>query len=136
MNFRALIDQLVIDEGMRLKPYKDSVGKLTIGIGRCIEDIGITESEAKTLLENDIARVCADLDRKIPEWRSWSDRRQQAIANMTFNLGIGGVMKFTDMLANMKAGHWDLAALDAVDSKWAKQVGDRAVRIAAMLKEG
>jgi lysozyme len=134
MNFAALIQQLIIDEGMRLKPYKDSVGKLTIGIGRCIEDIGITESEAKTLLENDIARVCADLDRNIPEWRNWSDRRQQAIANMTFNLGIGGVLKFKAMVANMKAGLWQLAALDALDSKWAQQVGDRAVRIAAMIR--
>lgn len=136
MNFPALISDLVRDEGEKLKPYTDSVGKLTIGVGRNLDDVGISQSESRTMLENDIGKVCADLDRNIPEWRTWSEPRQRAIANMCFNLGWPRLSGFKDMLANMKAGNWQLAALDALDSKWAQQVGNRAVRIAAMLKEG
>jgi lysozyme len=136
MNFAALIQQLERHEGVRLKPYKDSVGKLTIGIGRNLDDVGISASEARTLLENDIGKVCAELDRALPEWRTWSENRQLAIADMCFNLGIGGVLKFKDMIANMKAGLWQLAALDALDSAWSKQVGERAKRISDMLRKG
>ena len=66
MNLAELREQLVIHEGMRLKPYKDSVGKLTIGVGRNLDDVGITEVEALELLENDIHRVMDDLDRNVP----------------------------------------------------------------------
>lgn len=136
MNFPALIQDLIRDEGERLKPYKDTVGKMTIGVGRNLDDVGISQSESRTLLENDIGRVCADLDANLKGWREWTDNRQRAIANMCFNMGWPKLSKFQDMLANMKAGHWDLAALDAMDSLWAKQVGERAKRIAALIKEG
>lgn len=147
LNFSKVIVELERDEGLRRVVYDDATGAPlkpgdilkghpTIGIGRALDVNGITESEARTLLENDIAKVCDDLDRNIPGWRDWTDARQRALVNMVFNMGIGGVLKFSDMLANMKAGHWDLAALDAMDSVWAKQVGERAMRIAKMIKEG
>lgn len=136
MNFATLIQELVRDEGERLKPYTDTAGKVTIGVGRNLTDVGISQSESRTMLENDIGRACADLDRNLKGWRDWSDARQRAIANMAFNLGWPRLSQFTDMLTNLRAGHWDLAALDALDSAWARQVGDRAKRIAEMIKGG
>lgn len=64
-----LKQDLVRDEGKRLKPYKDTVGKLTIGVGRNLDDVGISESEAMALLDSDIAAVFAELDRHVPWWR-------------------------------------------------------------------
>lgn len=132
----SLIDDLVRDEGVRLKPYRCTAGKLTIGIGRNIEDIGITDEEARYLLANDIARVEAALDRAVPWWRTMTKRRQEALANMAFNLGMSGLFGFRTMLAALQAGNWANAAQAALDSRWADQVGARAHRIAKAIEEG
>lgn len=140
MNTDELAAQLVTDEGMRLKPYKDTVGKLTIGVGRNLDDVGISKSEAMMLLGADIDRACADLDRALPWWRFMSDRRQQALANMCFNMGIGdskkGLLSFRNTLAKMQVGDYEGAARGMLDSHWAEQVGDRAKRLAQMMREG
>ncbi|KAG0310255.1 hypothetical protein BGZ97_012685, partial [Linnemannia gamsii] len=81
-----LLSELSRDEGRRLKPYRDTVGKLTIGVGRNLTDVGISESECDMLLENDIARIRAWLDLKLPWWRDMDKVRQRVLINMTFNL--------------------------------------------------
>src|SRR5438105_4864784 len=89
MNLDALRKELIRDEALRLKPYKDTVGKLTIGVGRNLDDKGISEAEAAVLLENDIAEHVALLDAKLSWWRKLDEARQNALANMCFNMGIG-----------------------------------------------
>ena len=137
MNLNELKEQLIRHEGLRLKPYRDTVGKLTIGIGRNLDDVGITDLEARFLCDNDIERIMAQLDRALPWWRGLEgDRRQQALVNMTFNLGLGGVLEFEKALAAMRVGDWAVAAREMLDSKWHKDVGHRAEELAEIVRRG
>lgn len=136
MNVQALQNQLIIDEGLRLKPYPDSVGKLTIGIGRNLTDVGISRDEALTLNSNDIKDICDRLDAALGWWRHMTENRQQALANMAFNLGINGLLGFRDTLNHLQANEYDLASKTMLSSKWATQVGERAVRLSEMIKNG
>ena len=132
--YAALVEQLLADEGLRLKPYKDTVGKLTIGVGRNLDDRGISEVEAKYLLVNDIKIAEADLTRHAPWWWQMDEKRQKALVNMCFNLGWPRLSKFEKMLEALKDKDYDTAAAEALDSTWATQVGDRAKRIAKVFK--
>ena len=134
MDVTKLRDELMAEEGLRLNPYHDSTGYLSIGYGRCLDTAGITKEEALYLLDNDITRTCRELDRLLPWWRMLDDARARALASMAFNLGVGGLMKFSMMLAALKSGDWHTAAAEALDSKWARQVGDRATRIADIFR--
>ncbi len=125
---------LMRDEGLRLKPYRDSVGKLTIGYGRNLDDVGISEIESDILLDHDIRRAIADLDRSLPWWRGLPPPWQRGLANMAFNLGLPRLRGFKKMLAALEAGDGERAATEALDSKWAGQVGERAHRIAALYR--
>lgn len=136
MNRDALANQLVTDEGLRLKPYKDTVGKTTIGVGRNLDDVGISKQEAMMLLGADIDKAFADLDKFLPWWRDMSDARQQVIANMCFNMGIGKLQTFVNTLQAMKDGRYADAAAGMRNSLWAKQVGARAERLAQMMENG
>jgi len=131
-----LIRHLVRDEGLRLKPYRDTVGKLTIGVGRNLDDVGISEGEAIAMLENDIDRAEGGLDRNLPWWRGLDAVRQEVLVNMTFNLGINGLLGFKNTLASIKAGLWKNAARGMLASKWCRQVGARAERLARAMEEG
>ena len=136
MSRDRLLRHLERDEGLRLKPYTDTVGKLTIGIGRNLTDVGISEGEARALLENDIDRAEANLDRALPWWRGLDAVRQEIMVNLTFNLGIGGLLTFKNTLAAIKAGLWANAARGLRASKWARQVGARAERLASAMETG
>ncbi len=136
MEIAAIKAELRRDEGLRLKPYRDTGGRLTLGVGRNLDDVGITAEEADYLLENDVGRALAGLDRALPWWRGLSARRQRALVNMAFNLGLPRLLGFSAMLAALRAGDYPAAAREALDSRWAGQVGARAARVAAMLREG
>ena len=136
MNLDALMAELERDEGVRFRPYKDSVGKTTIGVGRNLDDVGISNVEARQLLLNDIARTTADLDKALPWWRTLDEVRQRVLVNMAFNMGTGGLVKFRQTLVFVKAGMWGAAADGMMASLWAKQVGPRAARLAAMMRTG
>lgn len=131
-----IIDQLIRHEGLKLKPYLDTVGKTTIGVGRNLDDVGITEEEARYLLANDIARVRADLDRKLPWWRTLDPVRQRVLEDMCFNLGIVGLRGFKNTLAAVQDGRFRDAAKGMLASKWARQVGQRAVTLSDMMRKG
>jgi lysozyme len=90
--------ELMRDEGLRLKPYRDTAGKWTIGVGRNLSDRGITRDEALILLDNDVLVASADLDRNIPWWRDLSNGRRRALLNMTFNMGWPRLSGFQAML--------------------------------------
>ena len=134
MDKQRVAEQLVIDEGLRLKPYRCPAGKLTIGVGRNLDDRGITSSEAMMLLFNDIDDFWAKLLKALP----WIDKApapvQEALLNMCFNLGLSGLLTFKNTLALIQAGQYVKAADAMLDSKWAGQVGGRAKRLADMVR--
>lgn len=136
INVTKLKEELKRDEGIRLKPYVDTVGKTTIGVGRNLTDRGITQYEADVLLMNDINDAIHSLDMAFPFYKTLSENRQRALVNMMFNLGMERFMKFRGMLSAIRAGDFKLAAEEALDSKWEDQVGNRAIRIANMLENG
>ncbi len=136
VNLDRMRDQLVHHEGLRLKPYRYSAGKLTIGVGRNIEDVGITEEEAMTLLSNDISRVIKELERRVPAFANLNEVRRRVLIDMGFNLGIGRLIKFRRMLAALEAGDYAQAAVEMLDSRWARQVGNRAIRLKNMMETG
>ena len=137
IDVEALAVDLLRDEGCVLRAYKDSEGFLTIGVGRLIDARaggGITLEEARYLLSNDITRTIIDLDNKLPWWRDLPEPKARALANMAFNLGLPRLSRFEKMLDALANGHWDDAAREALDSKWASQVGARAERIAEIFR--
>lgn len=133
---KKLIEQLKRHEGFRGTPYKDTVGKLTIGYGRNLDDRGITPKEAEKLLKNDISSSKSALFHKIPWVMRLDEVRQEALINMTYNMGIYGLMGFKNMLTALQYGDYNRVYKEALNSKWAKQVGKRAEEIALQLKTG
>lgn len=134
MSNHKLKEDLIRDEGMRLKPYVDTVGKVTIGVGRNLTDNGILLKEAYAMLNNDVAVCNIECRDAFAFWNELSETQQRGLANMVFNMGMPRVLKFKKMLAALETGNYDLASKEALESKWAMQVGERAVRIADLLR--
>lgn len=137
MNRDRLKAQLKRDEGTRAHAYTDSEGYLTIGVGRLIDAVKggrLSSDEIEYLLDNDVDRVAYRLRHEFDWFKDLSDVRQECLINMAFNLGVGGLMNFKRMVRAMERGYWDEAAKEALDSKWSKQVGARAIRIATALR--
>lgn len=123
-------------EGLRLKPYTDTVGKLTIGYGRNLDDVGITQLEAEVLLDHDLAQAEREC-RKAFEWFPLlTDRRQRVITEMVFNLGLSRFRGFGRTIQAIKAGDYERASRQMLSSRWASQVKGRAVRLAEAMKAG
>ena len=136
MNKTKLAEQLKKHEGMRLKPYTDTVGKLTLGIGRNIEDKGITEQEALFMLNNDVDYFYGQLNKKLPWFKSLDDARQNVLVNMAFNLGVAGLLTFKNMLEECKNEQYNFASIEMLNSKWAKQVGNRSLELSQQMLTG
>jgi lysozyme len=131
-----LIDMVKRHEGLRLKLYADSCGKLTIGYGRCIEDIGISQQEADLLLMNDLTRSVNDLANNLPWLYEIDDIRRAALVDLCFQLGWRGLSKFQKTLEYAEKKYWDKAADELLDSIYAKQAPKRANEISEMLRTG
>lgn len=156
INREVLRFELTRDEGLRLKPYRCTAGKLTIGVGRNLDDVGLLPGEAQTLdislssirakgitkaqamrlLDNDIDRVLRDLDRHLPWAKDLDEVRQRVLINMAFNLGIHGLLGFKNTLAFVRGGQFSRAADNMLKSLWARQVKGRAVRLAELMRLG
>jgi len=134
VDMRSLTEQLVQHEGLRQNPYYCTAGKLTIGVGRNLEAVGISKSEAMFMLENDVIRVMGELDEHLPWWRDLSQTRRHVLLDMAFNLGIFGLLKFRNALTAMQDERWADAAVEMLDSRWAQQVGNRAKTLAKMME--
>lgn len=142
-----LIDELVRDECRdgkpALKPYRDSVrsekypyGILTIGIGRNLEDVGISVEESYHLVHNDIDEVAGLLDHAMPWWNQLDDVRQRVLANMCFNMGFVRLLKFRNTLGAIQLKDWERAAAELKSSAWYAQVGSRAERLIQAMRTG
>lgn len=136
MNLDLLRAELVRDEGFHLKPYTDSVGKLTIGVGRNLIDKGLSRAEVFVLLDADIDECVADLTSSFPWFAKLDNVRQRALVNMRLNLGATGFRRFTKMLAAVAQGDYATASEQMLKSKWAGQVKGRAYRLARMMATG
>lgn len=132
MNVSTLIEQ---DEGRRAKLYKDTVGKWTIGIGRNLDGVGLSEDEIDYLFHNDLRKVTDQLA-TLPFYAKLDEVRQAVLISMCFNLGFAGLKGFVNTLAMIAAGNYQQASAGMLESKWATQVGQRAVRLAAMMRTG
>lgn len=131
-----LKDQLVRHEGLRAFPYRDAVEKLTIGVGRNLDDVGISRDEALYLLDNDISKARQNVLNAFP-WASDIDGvRQDVLVNMCFNMGLGRLRGFMKMLDALRINDWQRAAREMLDSHWAQQVGDRAKELAQQMITG
>ncbi len=136
MNRDALVSQLLSDEGLRLKPYRCTAGKLSIGVGRNLDDNGITQAEALMLLNNDINTIYSLLSAALPWLCKLNDARQNVLVNMAFNMGVDGLMGFKFTLDCVQRGDYAEAAKAMLNSKWARQVGNRAIRLAKIMEAG
>lgn len=137
MNAVRLAQDLERDEGFVPHAYQDSLGIWTIGIGRLVDRRkrgGITRDEALILLHNDIARHWEELTTDLPWLEDAPEAVQEVLANMAFNMGVPGLLNFTKTLALLQAGNYTAAADEMLQSKWAGQVGARADRLAAMVR--
>ena len=129
-----LMGQLLEDEGERLKPYRDTVGKLTIGVGRNLDDMGISHDEALYLLRNDVEKVLGQLAEGLPWWPTLDEARQGVLANMAFQLGYAGLMQFHQTLSFIEEHEYRKAAEAMRGSKWYLQVPKRAERLATIME--
>jgi lysozyme len=133
---RELVEQLKRHEGLRLKPYKCTANKISIGVGRNLDDIGISEKEAEILLLNDIEEAKRQLFAHFPWTQDLDGVRLAALINFTFNVGIGTVSKFVNAMALLKDGKFDTASEEFLQSQWANQVGQRAIDVTEQIRTG
>jgi lysozyme len=133
-----LHQMLLVHEGVRRDLYTDTVGKWTIGCGRNLSDVGLRDDEVEYLLANDMRETLAQLYRALPWVTQLSSVRQAILGDMLFNLGLGnskrGLLSFKTTLSLIQQGHYAEAADAMLKSKWSRQVGQRARRLATMMR--
>ena len=132
-DLRSLIK---LHEGEKFKPYKCTAGKTTIGVGRNLDDVGISPEESAFLFENDLRRVDAELHRAFPWAKNLDPVRHAVLMDMLFNLGLARLRGFRKFLAAMERRDWTTAAKEMEDSLWYRQVKTRAVRLQGMVLTG
>ncbi len=155
-NMTELLDQLVEHEGLELIPYEDSLGIDTIGIGRNLEHRGLTEAElgyigkdisdifewgiskeqAYYLAQNDIKIVEEEICKAHPCVIELDEVRQRVLIDMAFNIGVPRLKKFVKMWQAIYDKNFEEAKAQMLDSRWANQVGNRAVRLSNAMKSG
>jgi lysozyme len=134
-----LIEMLRRHEGVETHAYVDTVGKVTIGVGRNVDangGMGLSDTEIKYLLSNDISRVELELYNTFDWFDDLGEARGDAMVDICFNLGLPRLLKFKKALAAMDAKDYKLAAIEFLDSRWAEQVGQRAIELSLMIETG
>ena len=139
MNLEQLRKELTEDEGCVYEVYNDHLGYPTFGIGHLVresdpehgEEIGTPVSEDRVIeaFESDIETVLSDCETLYPNFDSLPEEAQLIIANMMFNLGYPRLSKFKGMKRGVDSEDWNAAADEMVDSRWYKQVTNRANRL-------
>lgn len=132
---KALVQHVRWAEGSRAFPYEDSVGKLTIGVGRNLDDVGLSEDEIQFLLQNDLDKALTDA-KSFPWFADLDDVRKLVVVDMIFNLGKPRFSSFVRTIAAIEAQQWQAAAMQMQDSKWFRQVGRRAQRLVQAMASG
>jgi lysozyme len=135
-----LIRQLTGDEGKRRHVYKDHLGNDTIGVGRLVDarkpGSGLRDVEIAFMLQNDLDDRITQLSKRLTWFDSLDDARRGVIVNMSFQLGIEGLLGFENTLAMIERGDYDSAADGMLQSLWAKQTPERAKRLSEQMRTG
>lgn len=131
-------EYIKLNEGLRLKPYRCSAGKLTIGYGRNLEDVGISKTEAEYFLAGDIGRSYEALVDIFGQhlFSILTYNRKMVLVDMIFNLGRKGFLRFKKMIRAIKENDFDEAEIQLLNSRYATQLPSRSKRNARMMKEG
>ena len=129
----TIYEMLIRHEGVKRKPYLDTAGKLTLGIGRNLDDTGISEGEAFSMLHADVARVRKGLSDYLPWWNEQPDPVRLVLQNMGFQLGVNGLLEFKETLAALRRRDYSAAAKHMLDSRWAQQTPRRAQELAGLI---
>ena len=137
MNINRLTRTIERHEGFRSKPYRCTSSKLTIGIGRNLDDVGIRYSEAKFMLKNDLEECRLDLRKIFPQQLdSLPDYVQEVLMNMRFQLGSRGFRGFKKLIGAVHGWDFELAAIEMLVSRWARQTPERANELAGVMRHG
>jgi len=144
MDIEKLKEQLKIDEGVVYSIYKDHLGYPTFGIGHLVlesdpeygKDVGVLVSEERVdeCFEKDVQVVIEDCKKLHDGWDGYPEEAKQIIANMMFNMGLTRLSKFKKHNAALQSGDWKTAAIEGRDSRWYKQVTNRAERLMTRLE--
>ena len=139
MNVDNLREQLKIDEGVKYEIYNDHLGYATFGIGHLIvegdEEHGkplgtpVSEQRVNAIFEEDVKKYISESKKVFPNLDDLPETAQEVIVNMCFNMGAPRLWGFKKFIAGVNSGNWNTAAIEMMDSRWARQVGDRAVRL-------
>lgn len=139
MDINKLREQLIIDEGVKYEVYNDHLGYPTFGIGHLItqtddeygKPVGtkVTQERVNAVFDNDVKIYVSEAKKVFPNLNELPEEAQQVIVNMTFNMGAPRLAKFKKFIAGVNTGDWNTAAVEMMDSRWAKQVGNRAERL-------
>mgnify|MGYP001578375852 CR=1 FL=1 len=130
-----VMEDLKRHEGFRKLPYKDSLGVLTVGYGRNLDNKGVSQLEAEYMLRNDVIETLEKLS-ALSFWESLNEDRQSVLVNMVVNIGFQGLMNFRKMIVALGAGDYKGAAIEMLDSLWASQVGKRATELSRLMRDG
>lgn len=127
---------LELHEGNKRFPYRCTAGKLTIGVGFNLDDVGLYPEEIQFILDNRVRLVRTRLEKELPWFSRLNDVRQAVLIDMGYNLGVDGLLKFKRTLGSVERGDYELAAQQMLQSLWARQVKGRAVRLSKMMESG
>lgn len=127
---------LLQNESYKQYPYSDTTGHLTIGIGRNLSDRGISQAEAFALLDDDVLYFSSKLSQLCEYFDGLDDNRKIAVIDMCFNVGVNSFLSFHDFHDAMARHDYVAASNAMLDSRWAAQVGQRAVTDAYIIKTG
>ena len=134
MDLTQVRKRLIEHESLKLMPYHCTAGKLTIGVGRNLDDRGISQATAEQMLEEDIDIVLDELAKALPFWEELKWNYKESLVDLAFNMGVPRLMMFKRMLAAIEADEPEKASAELLDSRYASQVGKRAQNIAALLR--
>lgn len=125
---------LTRDEGIRPRPYRDTAGHLTIGVGHNLDAAGLCPAAILAQLKFDIEVAKAELGGVVPDWQTHPEAVQRALINLTYNLGGKVLSSFNGFLGLLAARQYVAAADDLLTTAYASQVGQRAWRIATLIR--
>jgi len=134
MNLEAIRNRLVLEEGLKLTPYKCTANKLTIGVGRNIEDRGISHETAMQMLDEDIDIMVNELRQNLSWFDKQNDAIQGVLIDLCFNMGISRLLMFVQTLKLIEQGQYAMAADELLDSKYAAMLPARSKRNAEILR--
>ena len=144
MNIEQLREQLEIDEGVKYEVYLDHLGYATFGVGHLViesdpehgAEVGTAVSESRVIeaFEQDCENVLRDCNILYEDFADLPEEAQQVIANMMFNMGRPRLSKFKGMKRGVDSRDWNAAADEMVDSRWYRQVTNRADRLVERMR--